>query len=713
MNSHFSEDDCLPLAARVSTTARRLRNTAFAVLVGALAAGVVAISLRLGQRSFFVWPDAREQTYAWWQKLAHAWSAGYLPLWDANTFGGHSFVGEFQTGVFYPPAWIWLAGFARAEGISIGALEAFVVMHYAICAVGMVLLLRHWRLSRGAAFFGAVSFALIGAVAERAAAQPNIFFGLCWLPFAVLAASCYCRSQNILLAFTTGSIMALQVLAGHVQPALHTGLIVGAMLLSNHWRSAETWRAALARTFRAGIPVLLALVVVAAPQWLLSFQYLGDAYRWVGTDLPIGPHTLVPYSVYAYEHIVAPSDLPSLVDPWRFTVDDSNTLYCGAITLAMAIWFLASARRRDSVEAWRNHGAWLCAIGFFAVAAMFGHWTLIAHLLRVVPLVGQVRELGRYVVLFQFVVCVEAAFAVHLLATSRSAEATSRVSRVPWLAWVGLAACAILPRALDLVSLPAWLALCAPLALAALHLLSVPSRALSALAVIGVLATAAGCVELAAPARSGNTLVEQAFAPSPILTQLEQDYGRYRVIFDDSAGLPQNYADAHLLQSTLGHAATMYRPYFDFLGRDWTQGGEVNDLLSVRWIVSKRELDFPLVASDPASGLKVYERPGAYSRIFLSEQYGSDPTARSAAFDVVHYDDETQHFRIHVDKPTTAIVSEVAYPGWCARVNGTPVPIRRAQLGGQTPLRAVPVVKGDNDIEFTYRPYRALILGCD
>ena len=52
-----------------------------------------------GSGSFFVFPDAQEQTYAWWQKLAVTWHQGYLPLWDANVYGGRSFIGEFQASV--------------------------------------------------------------------------------------------------------------------------------------------------------------------------------------------------------------------------------------------------------------------------------------------------------------------------------------------------------------------------------------------------------------------------------------------------------------------------------------------------------------------------------------------------------------------------------------------------------------------------------------
>lgn len=715
MNSSVAETSRAHFAMQVDASADLRRGSAFvfSVFVGAFVAGVVAATLRFGHRSFFVWPDAREQTYAWWQKLAQAWSAGYLPLWDANTFGGHSFVGEFQAGVFYPAAWAWLAAFATPEGISAAALDGFIVLHYAICAAGMALLLRHWRLSFAACAFGAVSFALIGAVAQRAAAQPNIFFGLCLLPWAVLFASAYCRSLKIGFAFATGTVLALQVLAGHVQPALHTALIVAAMLLFLHRRGAMPWRATLAGTARAGLPIATALLIVSAPQWILSLQYMRDAYRWVSAEAPIAPGQAVPYAVYAYKHIIGPTDLGSLVDPWRFPVDDSNTLYFGAMTLALALAFVLARETRRSIPAWQDHGGWLTATAAFAAAAMFGHWTLLAAVLRVVPVVGQVRELGRYVVLLQFAACVVAAFAVHALSVGSFPD-VSRAKRRSLLALLAVAVGAAVLRIADLVSMPAWLALCAPIAIAGLALLGVPRRLLAVACAAAAVFTAIACANLAIPLTAGNTPVEQAFATNAITARLQGTYGRERILIDDSTGLPKNYADAQHLQTTLGHAATMYRPYFDFLARDWRLEGEVNDLLGASYVVTKKDLDFTLVATDDASGLRLYERPGSYSRLFRLDQYGAEPSARRAEYDVVSYNDVFQHFHMHVDRATTIVATEIAYPGWCARVNGRATAIDRAVLGGAvTPLRAIRLDEGNNDIEFSYRPFRSLFLGCN
>ena len=680
---------------------------------GALVACGVTLKLLGGRHSFFVWPDAREQTYAWSQKLAQCWHAGYLPLWDANTFSGHSFVGEFQSGVFYPLNWLWMFLFANSNGISIGALEGFIVLHFFIAGSGMALLLRHWQIGRLASMGGAIVFALLGPVAMRAAAQPNIFFGLCLLPWALYFASHHLESGKVRHAVSAGTVVALQVLAGHVQPAFHTTLLIGAMALAHHWRTQPDGRLALLATLRSGLLMAAALLLVSAPQWILSLQYMSDAYRWVGADAPIGPGESVPYRVFAYQHIVEPGSLPNLLDPWRYSTDDANALYIGTISLWLIGWFLASRERRDSSIAWRQHGAWLTAAAVLGAIAMFGHYTLVPTLLRKVPLVGQIRELGRYVILVHFAASVLVACSIDALWSTRA-----RFRLHEPRAWIALL---LMSLALVYLYFDHALLSASGIGALALTLLAASSlyivgsgRTAAVISLAALLITAQLFARLVAPDAHAAPKVTNAFASTSLTDRLDGTYGRDRILIEDDTKLPSNFTDAHQLQSIGGHAATMYRPYFDFRSSDWSLKGEVNDLLNVRYVLSRASLDLPLVAMDNASGVRLYERPSAYPRLFLASQYGVAPALRRAQFDVLQYDDHTQRFRIHSIQAEQAIVSEIAYPGWCARVNGKPVRIDKARLGGkETPLREVPLEAGENVIEFRYRPYHALAFGCD
>src|SRR5262249_51524187 len=125
-----------------------------------------------------------------------------------------------------------------------------------------------------------------------------------------------------------------------------------------------------------------------------------------------------------------------------------------------------------------------------------------------------------------------------------------------------------------------------------------------------------------------------------------------------------------------------------------------------------------LIAEDPVRGLKLYERAHWYPRVFLQSQITERPSGddieRAIGLDVELYDDDVQRFRLTAPAADRAIVSETAYPGWCACVNGRLVESPRATvLGIETPLRTVPVQAGENVIEFRYRPFRAMLFGCN
>lgn len=664
-----------------------------------------------GQASFFLFPDAQEQTYAWWQKLASGWQNGYLTLWDANTTGGHSLAGEMQASVYYPLTWLWLVVFSGPQGMPVAALELLVALHFSVAALAMWALLRHWGMGQLAAVLGALCYALFGPVAERAAAQPNIFYGLCWLPLAVLFASRHVRTGQSRYSVLAGAVIALQVLSGHAQPAFHTALICGLLCFQHHYRQQQRWKDRWLGTFRSGAPMLLAVFVFASPQWLLSLQYLSDAYRWVGSEQPIGPGRAVPYAIFSREHIVAPSQFLALIDPWRVSVDDANTPHLSAFGLALALWTTLAWRRWSRPEKAMLHSPWMLAMALFAVLAMIGHYTPLPYLLRKLPLFGQVRELGRYAILLHFVACAFAAIALERLCVGERPAWRGRgiASAVGAGVVLGLAA------AFDALSLPALLS--SGLALVAVCMMataSVPRWLSATTALAAVLVPAWLYRPMLIPNRGDDVAIETKFARLPLLDAVERQYGLARIIVDADAGLPKNYADAHRLQSRLGYSATMYRPYYDFLSLDWSEAGEVNDLLNMRYVLTRSSRNLPLVRAD-ASGLKLYLRPNAYPRVFAERLFRAQVAQRALppGFRLLRYDDHGMHFEVSLPQSQRLVVSEIAYPGWCADIDGEAVAIEPAELAElRTPLRAIRVPAGTHRLSFEYRPFAQMLGLC-
>lgn len=564
-----------------------------------------APGLVAGGATFLYFSESTEQAIAWWQKLARAWHAGYLPLWDANTLSGHSFVGEIQTGVFYPVNWLWAALFGSADGMPRAAIEWLIVAHFAVATSGMFALLRRWGLDRLPSALGAVAFALLGPVAARSMAQSNIFFGLAWTPWALYAASAHFASGRVWSALAAGVVLGLQLVAGHNQPAFHAAVLVAIMGIA--WLVPQRGlRGAFLPLVRAAALMLAGFVAVAGVQVVLTVEYAADALRWVGADAPLAPGKSLKYAIFAYRHIVEPQDLIAILDPWRVTPSDWNALYFGTLPLLLTGWLLASRDARAAVPAWRTHGPWLVAIAVFALLAMLGHYTFVAAILRKLPLVGSVRALARYAILLHFAGCALFAFAVHALARGAMLRAQPR-----WLYVLALLQVVWMIGTQDgLLSQTAALQLAFAL-LAWLVAAWRPRLALPAIAV--ALATHVLAYQpVFLRSIDGPHPSQRALARGPAIEFLEASYGRHRTQQHASAQLAENFADMHRLQSRHGYGASMYEPYHNFIATDWSLASRASDLLNVRWVLSIDELPLRPVLHDPASGLRVYERSAGF-----------------------------------------------------------------------------------------------------
>jgi hypothetical protein len=71
-----------------------------------------------------------------------------------------------------------------------------------------------------------------------------------------------------------------------------------------------------------------------------------------------------------------------------------------------------------------------------------------------------------------------------------------------------------------------------------------------------------------------------------------------------------------------------------------------------------------------------------------------------AAVEIVTYQPERIRLQVAVDVPAYLLLADTYYPGWEARVDGQPVPIRRADLY----FRAVALEAGEHEVTFHYRP---------
>lgn len=170
--------------------------------------------------------------YPYWQQRVEALRAGSLPLWNPHLFLGVPFLGNIQTGLFYPPN-LPLIPFDAPRAIALS-----YVAHLWVAAAGMYLLARYrLRVGRAGAFLAGCVFAFGGFLAAQAGHINQVQTAV-WLPalaFAYLAAH---GRRSVWWVLIGGGIIALQLTAGHPQELYLSLVCIGVLALCEAVRAA-------------------------------------------------------------------------------------------------------------------------------------------------------------------------------------------------------------------------------------------------------------------------------------------------------------------------------------------------------------------------------------------------------------------------------------------------------------------------------------------
>ena len=396
-----------------------------------------------GDLAQFLYP-----TYAF---AAEWWRRGILPLWNPYLFAGAPFVGDIQSGIFYP---FNLLTFLLSSPLTFRDLEYLAVLHFFIAGAGMYAFLRlgnwgleirDWRLDNDISNLQSpisIPAALAGAIAFEFSdlfithfGNLNLIAVVSWLPLILLLYRRALTDHRAGLAALAGIFLALAFLAGHIQSFLFIAL---ALVLLAIWLSIDRRqrtnhdskpRSFVLRPSSFAYLCLVSLVAfgLAAPALLPSIEFAQQAGR----------------AVFLYEQAaqfsLPPAQLIGLFVPGFFGRGPQNAWgpwarvevgYLGVLPLVLA--FLALLLRRDATT--RFFGT-LALIGL--ALALGGYAILHGWLYQFVPGFGQLRAPARFIVLMDFALAALAAFGFDALlhALPRASEiAFKRIVRAaPWL----------------------------------------------------------------------------------------------------------------------------------------------------------------------------------------------------------------------------------------------------------------------------------------
>ncbi|MBI2591889.1 hypothetical protein HYW36_00165 [Candidatus Saccharibacteria bacterium] len=671
-------------------------NLGIALLLGLLTTFLLSGVLIFRETTFFTNLDNVDQFYTWYQKLATAIHDGYLPIWNSNVFSGQSFAGELQPGVLYPINIIWVWLFGSGAGISQAALDWLVALHFVIAAFGCFLLLKQLGARRWAAFLAGLTFAFSGVLALRSVSQTAIFFGLALLPYPLyFLAKYHAPNQNRRrwLIFS-GLALGLIILSGHIQPFFHAFLalvIFEAVFIYKKYTRFSGLKAQLWSSTKRLVVIIACALAIAAPQVWLSARYLPNSYR-VQAEGYSRPDEKIDYGDFSKAFNIDVHEYANLIDPVAYQIRDGNNLFIGLVPLFLIILAVFWGREQfKKTKIWAQQALFAKSLLIFSIVAMLGYVTWLAVVLYELPFVYQIRQLGRYSILFHLALMI-------VLAAALSAVAGLRLTKRQRL---GLASAGafLLINSLYLFLLRD-------------HIFSLHFALQNLLLGLALVALAYLQVEKTRQITLGGLIILTAAVNTLwfLLNILEQTNGQYRVEVSDSA-LPVNIGNVYKVQTTGGYGATIYAPYFEFNKQGRYDMEFVRDLLGVQLEIDKQSLPGQeVVYSDQSASIYVVKRSSALPKMFTSAQPGS--TVRSdyqpLGVTTINYRDNYQKYSLNVDNNTVVIMSEIAYPGWTLKIDGHTTTLKTYTVGNTPLFKSFDAPPGKHIIELSYKPLKIL-----
>lgn len=157
--------------------------------------------------------------------------AGELPLWNPYEFAGMPMFATLEYGPLYPPNWIFLTLPLETAHL-VGAF-----LHHVFLALGVYVLLRDaLAVSRLAAMFGALCVALSGWSTFRMLTEFDAYRSAAYIPWVVFAADRLLRQPTAGRTTILATLVALQFLAGEAEIWVRSTMLLGLYTIFRLWQ---------------------------------------------------------------------------------------------------------------------------------------------------------------------------------------------------------------------------------------------------------------------------------------------------------------------------------------------------------------------------------------------------------------------------------------------------------------------------------------------
>jgi len=317
---------------------KKVPGTQIAIIL----APVVLFSKLIFSGKALFWGTPSTQFIPWWSFAWRSILAGQLPLWNPLVGMGAPLAANYQSGLFYPPYWIYLPIYA-AGGVEWMAWSVTLVVcaHLIWAGLGTARILKELRVGELGQTISGLAFSLSGYLVARAGFL-SINAAVSWLPWILLGLLGVIKDKKRSLFLLTASLTML-FLAGHAQTAWYCLLLGAAWCVFWSFQTSqsrlENWKKLRQGILRFAAAGILA-AGISAVQLIPTFEYLIQSQR-AGE---YGYSLAMTYSFWPWRFLTLfGPDLfgnPAQGNYWGYGNFWEDAIYIGLLPCLLALGFL-------------------------------------------------------------------------------------------------------------------------------------------------------------------------------------------------------------------------------------------------------------------------------------------------------------------------------------------------------------------------------------
>jgi len=313
--------------------------------IAIILAPVVLFSKLIFSGKALFWGTPSTQFIPWWSFAWRSVLAGQLPLWDPLVGMGAPLAANYQSGLFYPPYWIYLPIYA-AGGVEWMAWSVTLIVcaHLIWAGWGTARILKELRVGELGQTIGGLAFSLSGYLVARAGFL-SINAAVSWLPWILVGLLGVIKEKKNSMFLLTASLTML-LLAGHAQSAWYILLLGAAWCvfwsIQTGQNRSGNWKRLSRGMLRYAAAGILA-VGISAVQLIPTLEYLLQSQR-AGE---YGYSQAMTYSFWPWRLLTlfAPNLFgnPAQGNYWGYGNFWEDAIYIGLLPCLLALGFLSKS----------------------------------------------------------------------------------------------------------------------------------------------------------------------------------------------------------------------------------------------------------------------------------------------------------------------------------------------------------------------------------